>query len=162
MKKTLILTILIFVSNLIFCQISGNDAPPPPPPPPPIRKPHPCDNLWRDYPTMPLFPACQELIGNNIMHKECADGKMLDFIDEHLVYPAAARTYSIEGMVIVRFVVHESGELTDIEVVRNKLGDAFGEAALEVVKKMPNWIPGRRCRGPVKVQYNLPVRFELE
>lgn len=132
-----------------------------PPPPPLPKEVHPCDTLFKSFIIMPQFPACQEFIGNNAQMKKCSDTKMLDFIDEYLIYPEAARKDSIEGMVVVRFIVHENGELANIEVVRNKLGDNFGEAALEVVKKMPDWIPGRQCQGPVKVQYNLPIKFKL-
>ncbi|PIE88554.1 MAG: energy transducer TonB, partial [Bacteroidetes bacterium] len=32
---------------------------------------------------------------------------------------------------------------------------------LRVVRKMPAWIPGKHEGKPVRVKYNLPIRFTL-
>lgn len=82
------------------------------------------------------------------------------FIADNLEYPLVAIDNGIEGLVVVSFIVDEQGALQD-PVVRRDIGAGCGEAALDMIRKMPNWIPGEQRGEKVKVSYNLPVRFKL-
>ena len=42
------------------------------------------------------------------------------------------------------------------------IGGGCDEEAVRVVQSMPNWKPGVQKGKPVKVAYNLPVRFALK
>ena len=57
-------------------------------------------------------------------------------------------------------VVDENGKVKDPKVLRG-IGGGCDEEALRVVKNMPAWEPGKQRGKPVRVQYNLPIRFTL-
>lgn len=115
---------------------------------------------------MPLFPGidCGE-IKKYHKRKACADRAMLSYIYHHVKYPKKARDANHEGMAVVRFVVEPNGVITNIEVVRDP-GMGLGEAAAKAVRYMKTdnlrWEPGLQKGKPVRVQFNLPVKFKLE
>ena len=113
---------------------------------------------------MPRFPGCEDA-GSKAEIKECADGKLLQFIYKNLKYPAIAKENGIEGKVYLQFVVSETGDVKDAVIVRD-IGAGCGEAALKVVESMNNmaqkWIPGKQRGRPVKVLFTLPIQFKLE
>jgi len=51
--------------------------------------------------------------------------------------------------------------VTDPKILRD-LGGGCGKEALRIVQTMPQWVPGKQRNQPVRVQFNLPVRFKLE
>ncbi|MBR1550426.1 MAG: TonB family protein [Bacteroidales bacterium] len=83
------------------------------------------------------------------------------WIDSHLQYPEQAREEGIEGRVYVTFVVETDGTLSNARVLRD-IGGGCGQAAIRMVYAMPKWEPGRQRGVPVRVQFNLPVKFKLE
>lgn len=134
----------------------------PPPPPPPAEPEH--EEIFKVVEEMPRFPGCENLATND-ERKVCADKKMLQFIYDNIQYPAIARENGIEGTVVVRFVVDADGTINNAEVVRD-IGGKCGEEALRVVKLMNSmpqkWTPGKQRGKPVRVWFNLPVKFILE
>ena len=89
------------------------------------------------------------------------DAALYKWLNSQIVYPAAASEEGIQGKVIVAFVIEKDGRVTNVQVVRKK-HPALDAEALRVVKKMPNWTPGRNNGQPVRVKYNLPVTFKLQ
>ncbi len=85
---------------------------------------------------------------------------MLNYLNQQLTYPQAARDFEIEGSVYVQFVVNKDGSLSDIEVVRG-LGYGCNQEAIRIVKSMPKWQPGQQNGQSVPVIYTLPVKFSL-
>ena len=83
------------------------------------------------------------------------------YLSKNVRYPEECSKDSIEGRVIISFVVERDGRITDTEVYKsvNKLFDA---EALRVVRAMPKWTPGRHRGVPVRVYYRIPVNFRLE
>ena len=114
---------------------------------------------------MPRFPGCEDAGGSAAEKKQCADKKMLEFIYKNIKYPAIARENGVEGNVVITFVVERDGKVTDAQVLRD-IGAQCGQEALRVVNLMNEqgikWIPGKQRGRPVRVQFNLPVRFKLE
>jgi periplasmic protein TonB len=86
---------------------------------------------------------------------------MYKFLEANLVYPDIAKRATIEGTVYVRFVVEKDGSISRVGMERGDLGGGCEEAAMEAVKKMPNWIPARNHNRPVASTYILPVQFKL-
>lgn len=95
---------------------------------------------------MPEFPGGQE--------------ELFKYLGKSIKYPPMAKEAGIQGVVYVSFVVNEKGEIKDVEVLRG-IGGGCDDEAIRVVKAMPNWTPGKQRGKPVKVQYNLPIRFRL-
>ena len=89
----------------------------------------------------------------------------MEFIYENIEYPATARENDIQGTLVVQFVVEKDGSITGAKVVRD-IGGGCGEEGLRIIKlmeKMPNrWIPGKQRGRPVRVMFNLPIRFLLK
>ncbi|MFO7723796.1 MAG: TonB family protein [Bacteroidales bacterium] len=83
------------------------------------------------------------------------------FLGKNLVYPFPAKSARLEGTVHVRFVVEEDGSITNIEVAQGGIGGGCEEAAVDVVKKMPSWNPGKQRNRPVRSWFILPIKFEL-
>lgn len=131
--------------------------PPPPPPPPPVEEE---EEIFKVVEDQPAFPGCQD-ISDKAEKKKCAETKMLQFIYSNIKYPAIARENGVEGTVYVKFVVEKDGKITNAEIVRD-IGAGCGQEALRVVGLMPEWEPGKQRGRPVRVQFNLPVKYKLE
>ncbi len=84
----------------------------------------------------------------------------LQFLNDNVRYPTMAREAGIQGRVFVEFVVEKDGSVTNVRVVRG-IGGGCDEEAIRVVQSMPRWIPGRQRNVPVRVRFNMPIRFVL-
>jgi periplasmic protein TonB len=88
------------------------------------------------------------------------DEARIRFLTENIKYPQIARESSISGTVYVTFVVERNGNVTDVRVLRG-IGGGCDEEAVRVIKAMPNWSPGKQRGKPVRVQFNMPIKFTL-
>ncbi len=138
--------------------------PPPPPPPAPIiveEEDEDAGKIFVSVQQMPRFVGCEDIDGTNDDKKSCAETKLLRYIYGKIKYPTIARENGIEGMVVIGFVVEKDGSITGAQILRD-IGGGCGAEALRVVNQMPDWIPGYQRAKPVRVQFNLPVRFQLQ
>jgi TonB family protein len=83
-----------------------------------------------------------------------------NFLDSLITYPRKAFDEGIQGKVLISFIVETDGSLTDIKVLRG-IGGGCDEAAIQAVEAMPKWIPGKKDSIPVRVLFNLPVKFKM-
>jgi TonB family protein len=95
---------------------------------------------------IPLFPG--------------GDQALLTYLKENLTYPASAVKDSIQGRVVIRFVITAEGKVEDA-VIQKSLNPACDKEAVRVVLSMPNWIPGKQNGKAVDVYFNLPITFKL-
>lgn len=86
---------------------------------------------------------------------------MYEWLGNNIKYPQVAKETGITGTVIVTFVVEKDGSITGVQVLKD-IGGGCGEEAVRVVKNMPKWKAGKQNGVPVRVQFNLPIRFTLE
>lgn len=75
-------------------------------------------------------------------------------------YPDQARRAGIEGRVFVQFIVNEQGEVENPQVIRG-IGGGADEEAIRAVREA-RFRPGMQRGRPVRVQYSLPIVFQLE
>lgn len=87
---------------------------------------------------------------------------MMAFLRDNIKYPAAARENGLHGKVFIQFVVEKDGSITAVKIIKDNVGGGAGIEAQRVVKMMPNWKPGRQNGKSVRVQYTLPVNFQLQ
>lgn len=106
----------------------------------------PVDSVFEVAEVMPEFPG-----GTQALFK---------FISENLEYPQNAIDGQIEGRVVVQFVVDKEGKVGSIQVVRS-VDKMLDQAAIDVVRALPDWKPGMQKGQPVNVRYTLPVSFKL-
>lgn len=80
------------------------------------------------------------------------------FIAKNLIYPLVAFQNDISGTVQIRFVVETDGRISGIGVQRG-LGYGCDEAAIDLVKSMPVWTPGKKGGVNVRCSVVLPLTF---
>ena len=82
-------------------------------------------------------------------------------IQRHLIYPPEALNAQVEGRVFVQFIVTTTGAISQVKVVRSLVA-ACDVAALQAVRQLPRFTPGRQKGRPVCVQFTVPITFRLE
>ncbi|MBN2237097.1 MAG: energy transducer TonB [Bacteroidales bacterium] len=86
---------------------------------------------------------------------------MYRFIGRNIEYPRQAKEMGISGKVFITFVVEKDGSITDVKVIRG-IGGGCDEEALRVIQLMPKWNPGKQRGKPVRVQFQMPIKFTLQ
>jgi periplasmic protein TonB len=85
------------------------------------------------------------------------------FLKDNLVYPQSAIDQGLEGKAFLRFVVSETGEISDITIARGVPGcPECDSEAKRLMKIMPKWNPGKNQGKPVKSSNTVPVTFKLQ
>ncbi len=85
---------------------------------------------------------------------------LIQFICKNTFYPAADRENNIQGSVLLTFIIDETGEFLDIDIV-NSVSFEMDNEALRVISKMPKFIPAKRNNINVPSRYTLPINFKL-
>lgn len=80
---------------------------------------------------------------------------MFNYIQSNLEYPSN----TIEGKVILRFVIDFEGFVRDIKVVKS-ISPEMDEVAVKVVESMPQWKPAKQRGKPVNIYYTLPITIK--
>lgn len=83
----------------------------------------------------------------------------LEALYKSIKYPEKARASNIEGQVFVQFVLDRQGKVTNPTIIRD-IGGGCGDAAIAALKKV-KFTPGKLGGEIVKVQYTLPVKFQI-
>lgn len=86
---------------------------------------------------------------------------MMQYLSSNVRYPKSAVDKNLAGTVYVRFDIDTDGAISNVQSVNKAIGGGLEEEAIRVVKKMPNWNPGREKGQPVRVRFVLPVAFRL-
>lgn len=86
--------------------------------------------------------------------------ELMKYISQNIHYPQSAIDNSIEGRVVVHFVISETGKVSDPHVIRGVEASLDAEA-VRVISTLPDFIPGEIGGKKVAVRYALPVTFKL-
>lgn len=132
MKRLALLLSAIFLTNMAFCQEE--------------KKVSVDDEVFVIVEEQAEFPGGMEA--------------MYAYIQKNLVYPEKAKEKGIEGRVFVSFIIEKDGSISNVKILRG-IGGGCDEAAMEMVKNMPKWKPGKQKGKPVRYQFTLPIKFEL-
>jgi len=109
---------------------------------------------------MPYFPGCNDFEGNPDGKRKCSNYNLVGFISTTLKYPEEAKKETLEGTVIVSFIINKDGYIQDAFILKD-IGGGCGEEALAVVEKMPRWEAGMHKGKKVNVKLNLPIKFNF-
>jgi periplasmic protein TonB len=106
---------------------------------------------WVTVQEMPEFPG--------------GEVALLQFVADNIVYPSEALENTVEGKIIIRFVVAPTGYVEEIEVLKST-GTATDLTLLEneakrVINILPRWRPGKQDGIAVPVYYTVPVIFRI-
>jgi len=86
---------------------------------------------------------------------------MMRYLSSNVRYPKIAVEHNMGGTVYVKFDIDTDGSISNVQSVNKAIGGGLEEEAIRVVKKMPNWNPGKEKGQPVRVRFVLPVAFRL-
>lgn len=144
MKKLLLLSLTILFSQNLYAQNDGQE-PPSPIDPKNIDKKK--ETIFKVVEQMPEYPGGEQAL--------------YQYLSETISYPDTATKNGIEGLVKVKFVVDEYGSIADVKTTNKPIGFGLEEEAVRVIKMMPPWKPGKNDGRPVKVYFQIPIRFVL-
>lgn len=104
------------------------------------------DTAYFDFEKFPQFPG--------------GDQKLLEFMAKNTKYPPLARENNQQGVVVVTFLISETGAIENARILRSVSKELDNET-LRIVGMLPPFEPGEIDGQRVAVQYNLPFRFSL-
>lgn len=105
------------------------------------------DNIFNTVDVMPEYPG--------------GISAFMDYIAKNLHYPENEKKNKIQGRVFIHFIIDENGQLTGT-VITQGINPQLDLAAYQVIKSSSvKWSPGILDGKPVKVGYNIPIRFSL-
>ncbi len=81
-------------------------------------------------------------------------------VQQRLLYPLAAKRVYAEGRVFVSFTITITGTVKDIRLIKGFRPDC-DSAAVQAVRQLPHFKPGRQLGKPVACGYTVPVKFSL-
>lgn len=110
------------------------------------RKDTSVTKIWDIPETQPSFPGGRQ--------------KLMEFLASNTHYPVECLKDSIEGRVVVSFMIERNGEITDAKVVKG-VHPAMDQEAVRVIQMMPKWCPGKINGQSRRVRYTLPFTFRL-
>ena len=88
--------------------------------------------------------------------------ELFRYLGENISFPIKAKYDGLSAKVLVGFIVEKDGSVSNIHTIRcNTLNYGFEEEAMRVISNMPKWKPGMQSGRPVRVQFNIPIHFEL-
>ncbi len=145
LRKPLILVFILFTSIAVSAQTDSTDIVEETPPS--------VQTVQADQ--MPYFKGCASLPEGSVEKRNCSHQALIGFISKNLEIPQKSDE---TGSVYVNFMVDEQGKIMTPTILRGLQTDQ-NEAALSVVKAMPDWEPARLNGQPTKVTMTLPIRF---
>ena len=89
------------------------------------------------------------------------EAALMKYLRSHINYPPMAAEDEIQGHVVVRFIVDETGKVSDATVIHS-VAYFLDREVVRVCKSLPKFTPGRHNGQAVSVWYTLPVTFELK
>jgi TonB family protein len=104
------------------------------------------DTIYNVVEVMPAFPGGNEAL--------------FSYLSKNIKYPENAKKEGINGRVFINFIIEKSGKVGEVKLLRG-IGGGCDEEAMRVVSEMPNWKPGLQDGQPVRVSYNIPIKFAL-
>ena len=91
------------------------------------------------------------------------EAALMEYLRSNLQYPERCKENKIQGRVLITFVVNKDGSIVEPAVVKSAgpAGVELDVEALRVISGMPAWTPGMQNGEAVRVQYTIPVAFQL-
>jgi len=83
-----------------------------------------------------------------------------DFLDKNLNYPPQDKANSLEGKVIITFVIEKDGTVDNLNILRSP-DDLMSKEALRLMQACPKYNPGTQNGQAVRVQYTVVIPFWL-
>ena len=101
---------------------------------------------------------------SNILKAEFPGGEraLKDYIEGHLNYPVRCEDEGINGSVVLRFMIDQSGRVSNVSVIEEtKTCPEFTNEAIRLLKQSPRWNPGQIKGRFVNSWREIPIRFSI-
>jgi len=82
------------------------------------------------------------------------------FINRNLQYPDSAFILRVQGTVYASFIIDKDGSVNGHKIIRG-IGWGCDKEALRILKLMPRWKPGFQNGKPVRMSYNVAIKFTI-
>ncbi|MEO1053517.1 MAG: TonB family protein [Bacteroidota bacterium] len=86
---------------------------------------------------------------------------LYSYFEAELTYPIEAVQDSIEGVVLVEFLIDKKGQPSQIKIMQS-LGGLFDKESIRVIEGMPSWKPATINGIPVNSKMHIPLTFQIE
>jgi len=83
------------------------------------------------------------------------------YVNSNAIYTEKARKEKVTGKVFVSFWVETDGSISEPKILRGLCPD-LDSISIDLVKKMPKWIPAEQREKPIKCRFNLPIEFNFD
>lgn len=107
------------------------------------------DKLNKEYPYSEVFSQPKPKKGLGHFYK---------YIAKNFNIPKNAS--NINGKILLRFVIHKDGSITDLKIIKS-INTEFDEEAKRLISAYPDWSPGEFRGIKVRTSYNIPLKFEI-
>lgn len=88
--------------------------------------------------------------------------ELINYLSKNIVYPEAAKSDGVSGVVYCSFVIDKDGSISNVKVLKG-LSPELDQAAKDAIANMPDWDPAIHKDGQaVAVEFKLPVRYQLD
>ncbi|WP_337418710.1 energy transducer TonB [Prevotellamassilia timonensis] len=88
------------------------------------------------------------------------EAALMRFVSQNVVYPVSAWENNLQGTVIARFKVDVDGKVSSVKIEKSLSRDC-DKAVVDVIRKLPRFVPAKQKGHSVPVWFRLPVRFRV-
>ena len=108
----------------------------------------------------PVFKGCEGLSKDE--NKSCFDKKMNKFVQRHF-NPNIAYDLGLNSgkyRIYTQFIIDEKGNVVDVKIRAPHA--KLKKQTQSLIKKLPNFTPGKQNNRSVRVKYTLPISFMVD
>lgn len=84
--------------------------------------------------------------------------KFREWIGRRIITPQEAIEKKINGTVYLTFIVEKDGSVSNVTVVKG-VDPLVDSVSVKTIKESPKWSPGLQRGQPVRVRFQIPLRF---
>ncbi|WBX73833.1 energy transducer TonB [Tenacibaculum pacificus] len=108
----------------------------------------------------PVFKGCEGLSEEE--NRKCFERKIQRHVQRHFNSEIAQDVGLSSGKykILTQFIINKSGIVSDIKI--RAPHKKLEKETNKVVRKIPNFTPGKQNKKAVKVKYTLPITFKVE
>lgn len=107
----------------------------------------------------PTFSSCESAPLKQ--QAACFKLELQKHIKKNFKYPSKSFNKSIQGRVLIQFVINEFGNIENIITRGPFKGEELEKEARRIVEKLPKFNPGKVNGTPIKVKYGFPINFKI-
>ncbi len=108
---------------------------------------------------IPLFDDCKSV--SIYQQEKCFKKEIFSHIKKNFKYPEESYRKSVQGRVLVQFVIEKDGSVADLNIRGPYKGELLEKEAARIIRKLPKFKPGKHNGKTVKVKYGIPITFKI-